>query len=129
VCVLGAAAGVVCRSWWFLVLLLFFLFISRGFFFGFLNVILVRRQHMDIVVERNGLGILAGNERWYFALDGLTAFGALAEGVWTVQHWNGAVVNIPVELLSADQVEFFRDWVIEAEAIRKRFGIGRPNTA
>ena len=62
-------------------------------------------------------------------LDGLTSFEELAEGVWTVQHWNGSVVNIPAELLSAEQVEFFRNWVIEADAIRRRLGIGRPNSA
>jgi hypothetical protein len=33
-------------------------------------------------------------------------------------------VNIPCELLSSEQVEFFRNWVIEADAIRLRLGIG-----
>jgi hypothetical protein len=123
VCVFGAAAALFCRSWWYFVLLLCLLFIFRGFFVGLLNVALIRRQHMNIVVEQNGLGFLVGNDRWYFALDGLTAFDSLAEGVWTVQHWNGSVVNIPVELLSPEQVQFLRDWVIEADAIRQRLGI------
>lgn len=129
VCVAGAAWGVVYRTWWCLVLLLLLLFVFRGFFIGLLNVLLIGRQHMDIVIEQNGLGFLAGKERWYFALDGLTSFEELAEGVWTVQHWNGSVLNIPAELLSAEQVEFFRNWVIEADAIRRRLGIGRPNSA
>jgi hypothetical protein len=129
VTVSAAAWAVVYRGWWYLALLLPLLFIYRGFFIGFLNVLLVGRQHMDIVIERNGLGLLVGEERWYFALDGLTSFDELAEGVWTVQHWNGTVVHIPAELLSAEQVEFFRNWVIEADAIRRRLGIGRPNSA
>src|ERR1700677_1018238 len=73
VCVAGAAAGVVYLSWWCLALLFCLLFIFRGFFIGFLNVVVVRRQFMDLVIEQNGLGFLVGKERWYFALDGLTA--------------------------------------------------------
>jgi hypothetical protein len=129
VSVAGAAWGVVYRTWWCLALLLLLLFIFRGIFIGLLNVLLVGRQHMDIVIEQNGLGFLIGKERWYFALDGLTSFEELAEGVWTVQHWNGSVVHIPAELLSMEQVEFFRNWVIEADAIRRRLGIDRPNSA
>jgi hypothetical protein len=129
VCVAGAAWGVVYRTRWCVALLLLLLFIFRGFFIGLLNVLLVGRQHMDIVVEQNGLGFLAGNERWYFALDGLTSFDELVAGVWTVQHWNGTLVHIPAELLSAEQVEFFRNWVIEADAIRRRLGMGGPNSA
>ena len=128
VCVVGAAAGLY-SSWWYLVLLLFFLFIFRGFFLGLVNVLFVRRQAMDIVVEQNGLGFLAGKERWYFFLDGLTAFDQLAADVWTIQHWNGSVVNIPATLLNAEQVQFFRNWVDEANAIRKRLGIGRSAAA
>jgi hypothetical protein len=123
VCVAGAVAGVVYLSWWCLALLLSLLFIFRGLFIGFSNVVLVRRKAMDLVVEENGLGLLVGTERWYFALDGLTGFAELTEGVWTMQHWNGSVVNIPAELLSAEQVAFFRNWVIEADAIRRRLGI------
>jgi hypothetical protein len=128
VCVVGAAAAIQ-RSSWFVCLLLFFLFIFRGFFVGVLNVLLVRRQTMDIVVEEKGLGFLARGERWYFFLDGLTAFDQLTPGVWTVQHWNGSVVNIPAELLNEDQVEFFRNWVTKANEIRRGLGISHSAAA
>lgn len=128
VCIVGAAAAVQ-RSWGFVLLLLFFLFIFRGFFLGLLNVLLVRKQAMDIVVEQNGVGFLAGGERWYFCLDGLTGFGQLASGVWTVQHWNGSVVNIPADLLDEEQVEFFRNWVTKANEIRRGLGIDRSAAA
>ena len=72
------------------------------------------------------MGFSLERRRWYIALDGLTAFDKLAESVWTLQHWNGCVVNIPAELLSAELVEFFRNWVIEADAIRRRLGITPP---
>lgn len=129
VSVAGAAWAIVNRGWWYLALLLLLLFLFRGLFIGLVNVLLVGRQPMDIVIERNGLGFLAGKERWYVSLDGLTSFQQLVEGVWTVQHWSGIVVNIPADLLSAEQVEFFRNWVIEADAIRQQLGIGRPNSA
>jgi hypothetical protein len=127
-CVAGAAAAIH-RSWWIVFLLLFFLFIFRGFFVGVLNVLLVRRQAMEIVVEEKGLGFLSRGARWYFFLDGLTAFDELTPGVWTVQHWNGSVVNIPAELLNEDQVEFFRNWVTKANEIRRGFRIGRSAAA
>ena len=88
VCVGGAAAGIVYLSWWCIPLLFCLLFIFRGFFIGFLNVVLIRRQAMDLVIEHNSLAFLAGDERWYCSLDGLTAFDELARGVWTLQHWN-----------------------------------------
>ena len=127
-CVAGAAAAVQ-RSWWVVFPLLFCLFILRGFFAGLLNVLLVRRQPMDVVVEENGLGFLARGDRLYFFLDGLTGFDQLAAGVWTVQHWNGSVVNIPADLLNEEQVEFFRNWVTKANEIRLGLGIGRSAAA
>jgi hypothetical protein len=117
------AGSLATSSWWLAAVMLFVLLLCRGFLLGILGVLLVPLEPMDIVVERNGLGFLAGKERWYFALDGLTAFGELARGVWTVQHWNGSVVNIPKGLLDDEQVEFFRSWVNEANAIRRRLGI------
>ena len=62
VCVAGAAAGIVYLSWWCLALLLCLLFICRGFFIGFLNVAVVRRQSMYLLIEENALGFLIGTE-------------------------------------------------------------------
>ena len=61
VCVGGAAAGIVYLSWWCVPLLLCLLFIFRGFFVGFLNVLLIRRQAMELFIEQNSLGFLIGN--------------------------------------------------------------------
>jgi len=33
-------------------------------------------------------------------------------------------VNIPAELLNAEQVEFFRDWVIKSNEYRRVHGVG-----
>jgi hypothetical protein len=37
---------------------------------------------------------LAGKERRYIFLDGLTAVRDLERSVWTVQHWNGVALRI-----------------------------------
>lgn len=123
-CSAGALLGVAYGSWWLLGALAFFLFLVRGFFVGLFDVIVVPRRPVDLVVERKGLGFLAGKERWFLMLDGLIGFDEFTPGVWTLRHWNGTVINIPGPLLDQEQVAFFRGWVDEANAIRKRLGMG-----
>jgi hypothetical protein len=125
----GPLVGAVYWSWWLLVLLLVFLLLVRGFFVGLLDVLLVARKPMDLLVERRGLGFLAGEKRWFLMLDGLTGFDELTPGLWTLQHWNGAVIHIPGSLLDEEQVAFFRGWVEEANAIRRRLGMGKSASA
>jgi hypothetical protein len=107
------------QSWWFLPVPIFLVILFRGLFVGTLNVLLVRRQAMDIRIEQNGLGFLVGGDRWWFFLDGLSAVEMLTPGVWTVRHWNGSVVNVPSELLSDSQLNFLRDWVERSKEIRR----------
>jgi len=108
----------------FLFLLVFWF--GRGYIFGLLNVLFVRSHHMDIHIEDNGLGYMAGKERWYIHLDGLTAVRNLERSVWTIQHHNGAVVNIPKNILSDDALEFLRNWVHRANEIRTKHKIRSP---
>ena len=119
-------AATVRHSWWISIAAALFLFFCRGYFTGFLNVVFASSQHMDIRIEDNGLGYLEGKERWYIFLDGLTAVRDLEGSVWTVQHWNGTVVNIPKKILSTEALEFLRDWVRRANDIRTKLGIQSP---
>lgn len=89
-------------------------------------MVFVMSHHMDIRIEDNGLGYMAGKEWWYISLDGLTAIRDLERSVWTVQHWNGTVVNIPKKILSDEALEFLRDWVCRANDIRNKLGIQSP---
>lgn len=94
-------------SWWTaLFVALLALWFGRGYVVGLINVIFVREQHVDIQIEDNALGFMAGKERWYFSLDGLTAVRDLEGSVWTIQHWNGAVLNIPKEILASDGLDW-----------------------
>lgn len=102
------------------------LWFGRGYILGLLNVIFVKSQHMDIRIEDRGLGYMAGKERWYIFLDGLTAVRDLERSVWTIQHWNGTIVNIPKNALSDDALTFLRDWVRRANDYRDQHGIRSP---
>jgi hypothetical protein len=124
----GAVAAAIGGSWIFAVLIgLVILWFGRGYIIGLLNVIFVKSQHMDIRIEDNGLGYMAGKERRYIFLDGLTAVRDLERSVWTIQHWNGTVVNIPKNELAEDTLAFLRDWVRRANDYRDQHGNRSPH--
>ena len=124
---IGVGFAVDRGPWWIaLIAALFVLWFGRGYVAGLWNVIFVKLQHMDIVIEDKGLGYLVGKERWYIFLDGLTAVRDLERTVWTIQHWNGTVVNIPKTMLSEDSLNFLRDWVRRANDERAKLGIRSP---
>ena len=63
---------------------------------------------MDVVVEEDAAGILLGTERWYLFLDGITEIRKYRDDTWTIQHWNGSVLHIPVSAITVDQLEHMR---------------------
>jgi hypothetical protein len=91
---------------WAAALLLPLFFLFRGFFIGLINVMLFRVCQMDILVEKNGLGFVAGKERFYIFLDGITSITKYCKDVWTIKHWNGTVVNILASVITDDQIEY-----------------------
>ena len=92
-------------AWWTLALTPV-LFVFRGFFIGLLDVVLRRVRTMDIIVEENALGYLAGGERRYLFLDGIIDIRKFRKDVWTIQHWNGSVVNVLASEITDDQIEY-----------------------
>lgn len=95
-------------SWWAVVPLLGWLWFYGNFFRGLLDVLLRSRALMDLEIQENGLGFLAGGERWWLFLDGFTSIEQQTPGVWTLLHHNGCVVNIPVDAITAEQLEHIR---------------------
>ncbi len=123
----GAAVAALQGSWIFAAFVgLCVLWFGRRYIVGLLNAVFVKSQHMDIRIEDNGLGYMAGKERWYIFLDGLTAVRDLERSVWTIQHWNGTIVNIPKKALSEDILNFLRNWVRKANDYRDQHGIRSP---
>jgi hypothetical protein len=90
-------------------LALFFCFFLRGMIVGLLDVLKVPRRQMNVTIENNGLGVLLGEERWYLFLDGVTRISEYVEGLLTIEHWNGSVVHIPKQLISAAQLAHIHD--------------------
>jgi hypothetical protein len=106
--VLVGSAPALAWRWWCVLFPLGWVWLFRGFFVGLADVLLRPVVHMDLRVEENGLGFLAGGERWWLFLDGLVSIQELTPGVWTLQHWHGSVVHIPAAVITDDQLAHLR---------------------
>jgi len=63
---------------------------------------------MDLQVEEKAVGLLIGGERWWLFLDGFLRIEQLTKGVWTLSHWHGYVIHIPLTAITEDQLAHFR---------------------
>lgn len=80
----------------------------RGLFVGLVDIVLVPVRNFDLVVEDEAIGILGNDDRWYLFLDGILDCRQLCQGLWTIQHHNGIVLHIPVEVITDEQLEHIR---------------------
>ncbi|MGC8640579.1 MAG: hypothetical protein ACP5XB_11955 [Isosphaeraceae bacterium] len=76
----------------------------RGLFVGLLDVALVPVRNVDVVFVENAAGILMGDDRWWLFLDGITDIRMFKRDVWTVQHFNGAVLHMPASAITEEQL-------------------------
>jgi hypothetical protein len=100
----GLLACLFLGMWWAGLLGLAWAWLFGNFFRGLADVLIRRTAKMDLRIEENGLGFLAGGKRWWLFLDGLTRISRLTTGVWTLQHWNGSVVHIPADVITKAQL-------------------------
>ena len=105
----GVVLAAIYWSPWLSPLILVPLWLYKGFIIGVVDVAFFRVRPMDIVVEEKGLGFLMGGERWWLWLDGFIAIERYARDTWTLQHFNGHVVNIPVSVIPEDVIEFIKE--------------------
>jgi hypothetical protein len=80
----------------------------RGLYVGLLDVLLVPVREMDVIIEENAAGILAGGERWYLFLDGILDIRRFRDDTWTVQHYNGTVLHIAADAITEEQVDYLK---------------------
>jgi len=80
----------------------------RGLFVGLLYVLLVPRRKMDLIIEEKAAGILIGEERWCMFFDGLLEIRKYTADVWTLRHWNGVVLHIPVDAITEELLAHIR---------------------
>lgn len=85
------------------------LVVFRGLFIGIIDVLIFASRDMDVVFEYNAVGILVGKERRYLFLDGVINISKYRGDLWTIQHYNGSVLNLPVSLISDEQVLLIRN--------------------
>lgn len=103
-------------SGWLVLLMLVALWVTKGFFVGLADIVTAPNRHMDLVIEENGIGYLAGGERWYISLDGVIKVFKICPDVWTVYHHNGTVINIATSVITAEQVAALKAAVQQARA-------------
>ena len=84
------------------------LIIFRNLFIGIWDIILVANRSVDLVFEENAVGILIRGERRYLFLDGTLSLRKYRDDVWTLEHFNGSVLHIPVATLTEDQLSHVR---------------------
>ncbi len=93
---------------WLAPLILLPLGLVRGFIIGFVNVIFVGVQHMDVIVEENGLGYATESGRFWIFLDGIIRIQNYSKDTWTISHHNGTVISIPTAAIEERYVEHMR---------------------
>lgn len=96
-------------------LALFTLAWVRGLVVGLVDVLFTRRRTVDLEVctvdlevEEQAVGVLRGGERCYLFLDGFLSLDRFHPEVWTLQHYNGSVLHIPVSMITEEQLDHFR---------------------
>ncbi len=89
-------------------LTLLVLVLCRGLFVGLIDVLLVPVHHMDVTVEDNAMSVLLGGERWHLFLDTIIDLQNFRKDTWTVQFYNGCVVNISASAIQEDQLDHLR---------------------
>jgi hypothetical protein len=108
----GTFAAVIEISWWYLPLFLFALWYvfwhSPGFIIGLIDVIVWRKRPMDVIVNENAIGILAGEERLWMSLDGILRIDKLCKDTWTIYHYNGTIISIPAAIITDEQIGFMK---------------------
>lgn len=107
------------RAWWFVFVALGGLWAVRGFAFGLIGIAIHRSRTLDIRVEENGLGFMAGKERLWLFLDGVTRVYQPRSDIWTVCHHNGTMITIPSDKITPEQLEHIRSGPERMKARRK----------
>jgi hypothetical protein len=96
------------RSPWYLMFVLAPLWVMRGFIAGFVNIIFVPLQHMDIVINEDMLGFMVGNQRWWAHLDSIVRIERYRQDLWTFCCYHGEGINVPTTLISDETLAHIR---------------------
>ncbi|MBM3978937.1 MAG: hypothetical protein FJ304_01380 [Planctomycetes bacterium] len=113
----GAAYLAATASSWFLLLLLIPLVAYRGLFRFLFELVARRGRPVELRAADGALEVRAGGAVAVLPLDGI--FQVFRSGdVWTVLHLSGAVLTIPADAITADQIGYLRAFARRAHAAR-----------
>jgi hypothetical protein len=101
--------------WWLFPLSFILIWFTRGFFVGLIDMLIHPTRPMDIIVEDNGLGVLIGTQRRWLLLDRILSISKYRKDTWTIYHYNGSIINIPVSEITTEQIRYLRDASIYAQ--------------
>lgn len=124
--VAGVVALAVLKSPWFLVILLLGippLNNLHWFVAGFVNPLLFRTLHMDVVIEEGRIGYLFGADRQWVPLAEIARVERVG-GVWAILISGGTGIDIPVSAIDEKYIAHIRAM---SAAGRKAHGL-RPAT-
>lgn len=119
---LGFATGIlylaVSVSTWFLFMLIVPVILFRGLFALLLDLLLNQGSRVEIGVEDSQLHIQTGRMRSTLPLSGIIQVFRSGK-VWTVLHYGGAVLTMPIEAISNEQIDYLKSFARNAAAERK----------
>ncbi len=116
------------RSPWFLLLAIAPLWVLRNFIAGFVNIIFVPLQRMDITINEHGLGYMVGKQRWWVHLDSIVRIEKYRDDLWSFCCYHGECISVPTELINDETLAHIRAknaWGKTAEGIQASVQRGR----
>jgi hypothetical protein len=113
----GAAFLVLNVSRWFVVMLLLPPVAYRGLFVFAFDIV-VRGGRLTTVTESEAeLVVQSGGATEFHPLDGVFQVYR-SDDVWTVLHLDGAVLTIPADAITAEQIDYLKSFARRAAAAR-----------
>jgi hypothetical protein len=94
--------------WWLIFIPLLCIWFFKGFFIGLLDVLLCPKRKVNIIVEEKRIGCLVGDVRRWIDLARMLSVDMLYKDVWTLYHYTGVVIHIPVSAISERQIRYIQ---------------------
>jgi hypothetical protein len=119
---LGFATGIfylaVSVSTWLLVMLVVPLILFRGLFALLFDLLMNESKWVEIAVEDCRLHFQTSREHLSLSLSGIIQVFRSGD-TWTVLHYDGAVLTIPAEAVSDEQIDYLKSFARNAAVERK----------
>jgi len=119
---LGFVTGIfylaVSVSTWFLFMLIVPAILFRGLFALLLDLLMNQGNRVELAVEDSLLQIQTDRMKSSLPLNGIIQVFRSGK-VWTVLHYDGAVLTIPATAISSEQIDFLKSFARNAAAERK----------